>query len=136
MSRGLFGLSVSDHLVGRRLQRIVASWHRYAGARSIPLDVWLIDGDAVTTRLTTGSDWCLIVERATPYEGYDMGAGGCVEVASAEDETPFAAHLGETIVAVREEGDAVTGRMALDITFTSGCVRCESWAGELRLSVC
>ncbi|MGW3097333.1 hypothetical protein ACWDCC_28330 [Streptomyces sp. NPDC001102] len=92
---------MSDHLVGRRLQRIIASWHRYAGARSGPLDVWLIDSDAVTTRLTTGSDWCLIVERATPYEGYDMGAGGRVEVASAEDETPFAAHLGETVVAVR-----------------------------------
>lgn len=117
-------------------QRIVASWHRHAKAQSGPLDVWLIDSDGVATRLTTGSDWCLIVERATPYEGYDMGAGDRVEVAPVKDETPFAAHLGETVLAVREEADAATGRLARDIIFNSGRVRCESWAGELRLSAC
>ncbi|MFJ3804329.1 hypothetical protein ACIPSJ_49650 [Streptomyces sp. NPDC090088] len=78
----------------------------------------------------------MIAERATLYEGYDMAAGGSVEVAPMKDETPFAAHLGQTVLAVREEGDAATGRLALEITFSSGGVRCESWAGELRLSVC
>lgn len=61
---------------------------------------------------------------------------GRIEVTSVKDRTPFAAHLGETVLAVREEGDAVTGRLRLDITFTSGRVRCESEAGELRLSAC
>ncbi|MFG2940684.1 hypothetical protein [Streptomyces sp. NPDC048282] len=76
------------------------------------------------------------MERATAYKGYDMGAGGSVEVAPVKGETPFAAHLGQTVLAVREEGEAATGRLALEITFSSGRVRCESWAGELRLSVC
>ncbi|WP_030666521.1 hypothetical protein [Streptomyces rimosus] len=125
----------SDHLVGQRLERIVASWHRqHRKASSCLLDVWLIGRDGIATRVTTGSDWCLIVERSTPYEGYDMGDAGRVEVAPVQDETPFTAHLGEAVLAVREEADAVTGRLALDITFESGRVRCQSWAGELRLS--
>lgn len=42
---------------------MVASWHLYdSEAPSGPLDVWLIDSEAVATRITTGSDWGLIVE--------------------------------------------------------------------------
>lgn len=134
----LHGAGLSpDHLVGQRLEGIVASWHRQDGeASSCPLDVWLIDGNGIATRVTAGSDWCLIVERSAPYEGFDMEGAGRVEVAPVHDETPFTAHLGETVLAVREEADAVTGRLALDITFESGRLRCQSWAGELRLSTC
>ncbi|MFI6051116.1 hypothetical protein ACIBCO_13635 [Streptomyces violascens] len=124
-----------DHLVGRRLDRVVASWHLYGTeVPSGPVDVWLIDSDAVATHVTTGSDWCLIVERSTPFEGYDMAEHGRIEVAPIGGATAFADHLGQTILAVGEEGDPNTGRIALDVVFASGRVRCESWSGELRLS--
>ena len=124
-----------DYLVGRRLERVVTAWHLHDGdTRSGPLDVWLTDSAGVSTHITTGSDWCLIAEISTPYEAYDMGQGGRVEVPPANGETPFAEHLGETILAVGEAGAPAMGRLALEITFSSGSVRCESWAGDLRLS--
>jgi hypothetical protein len=96
--------------------------------------VWLIDSEAVATRITTGSDWCLIVEASDPFAGYDITGSGRVEVAPISSETPFADHLGETVLAVSEEGVPDNGRIALEITFDSGGVRCETWSGDLRLS--
>ncbi|MDQ1013094.1 hypothetical protein QFZ82_007579 [Streptomyces sp. V4I23] len=123
------------YLVGRRLEQVVASWHLYGSeAPSRPLDVWLIDSEAVATHVTTGSDWCLIVEMTAPFTGYDMAESGRVEVAPISGETPLAAHLGETVLAVSEEGSSDSGRLALEITFGSGRVRCETWSGDLRLS--
>ncbi|WP_234365273.1 hypothetical protein [Streptomyces sp. RTd22] len=63
-----------------------------------------------------------------------MGQNGHVEVTPANGETPFAEHLGETIRAVREVDSPEAGRLALEITFPSGNVRCESWSGDLHLS--
>ncbi|MFF3142353.1 hypothetical protein ACFVRU_11645 [Streptomyces sp. NPDC057927] len=124
-----------DYLVGRRLERVVASWHLCgAEAPSGPLDVWLIDSEEAATHVTTGSDWCLIVESSAPVEGYDMAELGHVEVAPVSSETPFADHLGETVLAVREEADSDTGRLALEITFDSGRVRCDTRSGDLCLS--
>jgi hypothetical protein len=96
--------------------------------------VWLIDSEAVSTRITTGSDWCLIVEASAPFAGYDMAESGRVEVAPVSGETPFADHLGETVLAVSEESVPESGRTALEIVFDSGRVRCETWSGDLRLS--
>lgn len=122
------------YLVGRRLERVIVSRHLYgAEAPSDPLDVWLIDSDEVATHITTGSDWCLIVETSAPYEGYDMAEYGRIEVGPVSGGTPFADHLGEIVLAVREEGSD-RGRSALEIAFPSGLVRCETWAGDLRLS--
>ncbi len=124
-----------DYLVGRRLEQVVASWHLYGSeAPSGPLDVWLIDSEGVATRITTGSDWCLIVEASDPFAGYNMAESGRVEVASISGETPFADHLGATVLAVSEESVQDNGRIALEITFDSGRVRCETWSGDLRLS--
>ncbi|MDV9188468.1 hypothetical protein R6L23_09615 [Streptomyces sp. SR27] len=124
-----------DYLAGRRLEQVVASWHLYGSeAPSGPLDVWLIDSEAVATHITTGSDWCLIVETSPPSAGYDMAESGRVEVAPISVETPFADHLGETVLAVSEEGAPDSGRLALEISFASGRVRCETWTGDLRLS--
>lgn len=40
-------------LVGRRLERMVASWYRRGGdAPSGPLDGWLMDADGGSTRVT------------------------------------------------------------------------------------
>ncbi|MGW5532317.1 hypothetical protein [Streptomyces xanthochromogenes] len=50
------------------------------------------------------------------------------------DPTPFAAYLGEAVLAVSEEFEPKTGRNALEVTFASGRIRCDSWAGDLRLS--
>ncbi|MET9675650.1 hypothetical protein ABZY68_21525 [Streptomyces sp. NPDC006482] len=132
----LHGVGVRpDYLVGRRLEQVVASWHLYGSeAPSGPLDVWLIDSEAVATHITTGSDWCLIVETSTPSAGYDMAESGRVEVAPISGETPFADHLGETVLAVSEEGAPDSGRLTLEISFGSGRVRCETWSGDLRLS--
>ncbi|MEU5053826.1 MULTISPECIES: hypothetical protein [unclassified Streptomyces] len=124
-----------DYLVGRRLEQVLAAWHLYGTEpRSGPLDVWLIDSEEAATHVTTGSDWCLIVEPSVPFEGYEMAESGRVEVAPVHGETPFADHLGETVRAVGEEADRDTGRLALEITFDSGSVRCETWSGDLRLS--
>ena len=120
-------------LVGTRLKRVVA-------ARLIlddqsdrdPIDVWLVDDAGASIHLTCGSDWCLIVERAEPQAGYDMGALGRVEV-SCGIATPFGSHIGEQVVAVRESWEPRTGRVGVHIEFESGGVRCESWAGDLRL---
>ncbi|WP_243459856.1 MULTISPECIES: hypothetical protein [Streptomyces] len=123
------------YMIGRRLERVVASWHRYGTEPpSGPLDVWLIDSEAVATRVTTGSDWCLVVETSDPHTGYDMAESGRVEVTETSGTTPFAGHIGETVQAVSEEGAPGSGRTALEITFDSGTVRCETWSGELRLS--
>ncbi|UBI39130.1 MULTISPECIES: hypothetical protein [Streptomyces] len=124
------------YLVGRRLEQVVASWHLYGSeAPSGPLDVWLIDSEQVSTRVTTGSDWCLIVDRSAPGPGYDMAESGRVEVTPIRGETPFADHLGETIRAVDEEWDPRTGRIALVLTFGSGArVRCGTWSGDLSLT--
>ncbi|MEV7144508.1 hypothetical protein [Streptomyces tauricus] len=122
-------------LVGRRLEEVFAAWHRSGDEEAEdPLDVWLIDGQGTSLRITSGSDWCLIVESSRPHEGYDMGSWGRIEVAPVGDRTPFAAHLGEDILAVREEFEPKSGRIAFEVTFASGRVRCDSWAGDLRLS--
>ncbi|MFF3981101.1 hypothetical protein [Streptomyces sp. NPDC001828] len=125
----------AEPLVGRRLKEVFAAWLR-SGDEEVqgPLDVWLIDGQGGSLHVTTGSDWCLIVESASPHEGYDMDCWGRVEVAPIGDRTPFAAHLGEEVLTVSEECEPKTGRIALEVTFASGRVRCGSWAGDLRLS--
>ncbi|WP_413804725.1 hypothetical protein [Streptomyces sp. OE57] len=99
-----------------------------------PLDVWLIDSEEAATHVTAGSDWCLIVESSAPPEGYDMAELGRVQVSAVGGETPFADHLGDTVLAVREEVDPDSGRLAMELTFDSGRVRCGTWSGELRLS--
>ncbi|MFC9618286.1 hypothetical protein [Streptomyces sp. NPDC056938] len=123
-------------LVGYRLEEVFAAWHRSEdGEAEDPLDVWLVDSQGSSLHVTTGSDWCLIVEPSSPHEGYGMGSWGCAEVAPVGDRTPFAAHLGEDILAVREEFELKTGRIAIEVVFASGRVRCDSWAGDLRLSM-
>ncbi|MFD3451111.1 hypothetical protein ACFWVC_02945 [Streptomyces sp. NPDC058691] len=122
-------------LVGRRLERVVTSWHRTeAAARSGPLDMWLIDAAGRSVHLTTGSDWCLIVDEGQPHTGYDMGAHGRVEVGPIAEGTPFGAHLGQLVTAVGEEYGEHTGRVAVEIAFAAGRVRCDSRAGDLRLT--
>ncbi|MEU6343308.1 hypothetical protein ABZ883_20480 [Streptomyces sp. NPDC046977] len=124
-----------DYLVGRRLERVLASWHLYSTVPLTgPLDLWLIDSEEAATHVTPGSDWCLIVETSAPSEGYEMAESGRVEVAPIHSEAPFADHLGETILGVHNEADPDTGRRALELTFEAGRVRCETWSGDLRLS--
>ncbi|MFE5948710.1 hypothetical protein [Streptomyces sp. NPDC056480] len=74
------------------------------------------------------------MEASDPFAGYDMAESGRVEVASISGETPLADHLGATVLAVSEESVQDNGRIALEITFDSGRVRCETWSGDLRLS--
>jgi hypothetical protein len=98
-----------------------------------PLDVWLTVEREEPIRITTGLDWCLIVDVSEPHPGYDMGQGERVEVRESGGETPFGRHMGESILSAREDYAPFTGRISLDLTFATGRVRCESWAGELRL---
>lgn len=95
--------------------------------------MWLTDDRGAATHLTTGSDWCLIVEASKPHDGYDMGDWGRVVVGAIGEETPFTDHIGEDVLRVWEEHAPNTGRVALELTFPTGGVRCESWAGDLRL---
>ncbi|MFD8754415.1 hypothetical protein ACFV0O_26020 [Kitasatospora sp. NPDC059577] len=121
-------------LIGRRLVRLVASWHVYEGRRDdVPVDLWLIDDHEVATHVMSGTDWCLVVEASEPYEGYDMGDWGRIDVRPTKEETPFARHLGETVLGAWEEWEPMTGRMVLELDFPSGGVRCESWSGDLRI---
>ncbi|MDA1388093.1 MULTISPECIES: hypothetical protein [Glycomyces] len=95
--------------------------------------MWLTVEREGPIRITTGSDWCLIVDASKPHAGYDLGEGGRVEVRESGRETPFGSHLGEDILGAREDYEPFTGRIGLDLTFATGRVRCESWAGDLRL---
>ncbi|MEE2054081.1 hypothetical protein [Nocardiopsis tropica] len=120
-------------LVGRRVRQVMAAWHARAdrGATD-PVEVWLVDdlGDAI--HLTTGSDWCLVVDDAAPHSGYGMGGYGSVEVAPWTHGSPFVPHAGEPVVAVHERFDSETGRVGLKIVFPTGSVEYESWSGDLR----
>ncbi|MFD0531464.1 hypothetical protein ACFQ1I_40585 [Kitasatospora arboriphila] len=112
----------------------MASWHVYGGRRDgTPVDLWLIDDHGVSTHLMSGTDWCLVVEASEPYEGYDMGEWGRIDVWPTQEETPFACHIGDAVLGVREEWEPRTGRVALELDFSSGGVRCEGWSGELRV---
>jgi hypothetical protein len=42
--------------------------------------------------------------------------------------------LEKDVLAVREEFEPKTDRIAVEVTFASGRVRCDSWGGDLRLS--
>ncbi|WP_424212293.1 hypothetical protein ACN20G_09465 [Streptomyces sp. BI20] len=123
-------------LVGRILRAVVASWHVSDGARSeSPLDVWLLDSAGESTRVTTGSDHCLIVETADPDTPYDMGEWGRVEVGEDLGDHPFRRHIGQTVTGVRELADPRTGRVLLEIDFPGGQrVRADCWQGDLRLT--
>ncbi|WP_432246745.1 hypothetical protein ACRAR1_00695 [Streptomyces sanyensis] len=126
----------AQSLVGHLLAEVVGSQHVYGGDASAgPLDVWLIDDRGATVHVTTGSDGCLIVEDSEPHAGYDMGDSGRITVGSIGNETPFADHIGESVLAVREEHEPNTGRVALELSFPRGRVRCESWTGDLRLTL-
>ncbi|MFC9735068.1 hypothetical protein ACFWEO_12575 [Streptomyces roseolus] len=126
----------AQSLVGHLLAEVVGSQHVYGGDASAgPLDVWLIDDWGATVHVTTGSDGCLIVEESEPHAGYDMGDSGRITVGSIGNETPFADHIGESVLAVREEHEPNTGRVALELSFPRGRVRCESWTGDLRLTL-
>ncbi|WP_165986458.1 hypothetical protein [Streptomyces sp. YIM 98790] len=128
------GGAAAQRLVGRLLVEVVGSRHVYGGDDPAgPLDVWLIDDRGATVHITTGSDGCLIVEESEPHAGYDMADSGRVTVGAISSETPFAEHIGKSILAVREEHEPMTGRVALELSFPRGRVRCESWAGDLRL---
>lgn len=121
--------------MGRRFAEVVGSWHSYdRNDPQGPLDVWLIDDRRATVHITTGSDWCLIVEASAPHAGYDMGASGRITVGAIGEQTPFAQHIGESVLAVREVYEPNIGRVALELTFPTGRVRCASWAGDLRVT--
>jgi hypothetical protein len=132
----LHGTAVDhDRLVGRRVRRIVAARHRHDFEDAVgPLEIWLVDDLGGYVHITTGSDWCLIVDDAAPHAGYDLGESGRVEVVASEHGTPFARYVGEAISSVDERFDARTGRVGLEICFSTGRVECGSWRGNLHLA--
>ncbi|MFI8102273.1 hypothetical protein [Streptomyces sp. NPDC086023] len=122
-------------LVGRAVEKVVASWHVSDGERSeLPLDVWLTDSEGDITRITTGSDHCLIVECAPPHEPYDLGEWGRVEVGEDLGDHPFLRHLGEPVTSVAEFALPDHGRSRLEIVFPTGRVICDCHEGDLRLT--
>lgn len=94
----------------------------------------MIGDCGVTVHVTTGSDGCLIVEETKPDTGYDMGAAGRVTVGMISCQAPIGDHIGESILAVQDEHSPNIGRVAMELSFATGRVRCESWAGDLYLS--
>lgn len=126
------GLPAHD-LVGRRLVEVMASWFRHGdGDREGPLEVWLIGEDDAPISVTAGSDWCLIVDRAEPHDGWAFD-DIVVDVTTIGRRTPLAAHLGERVTAACDERHPYTGRMAIELAFPTGGVRLDSWGGDLRI---
>jgi len=112
----------------------VAAWYCHASEDAAdPLEIWLVDDVGDRIRVTSGSDWCLIVDDAAPFTGYDLGESGRVEVVASERGTPFASHVGEVVLAVHQKFDARTGRVSLEICFPTGSVHCRSHRGNLHL---
>ncbi|WP_406102535.1 hypothetical protein OG698_09160 [Streptomyces sp. NBC_01003] len=123
-----------DRLAGRPVQQVVAAWHRRGCEDAAgPLEIWLVDDVGGFIHITTGSDWCLIVDDAAPHAGYDLGASGWVEVVASERGTPFARYAREVVLAVDQRFDARTGRVGVEIRFSTGSVQCGSWRGDLHL---
>ncbi|MEV7727045.1 hypothetical protein ACIRP0_03710 [Streptomyces sp. NPDC101733] len=122
--------------MGREISRVVASWHIWEGERSeAPLDVWLVDSAGDCTRITTGSDQCLIVEAAVPHAPHDMGEWGRIEVGEDLGDHAFLRHLGRTVASVAEFGLPEQGRTHLEIGFPDGDrVRADCYDGDLRLT--
>lgn len=131
----LHGVGVDPaRLVGRRVRQVVAAWHRFDGQYTAePIDVWLIDDLDEVFHLTTGADWCLMVDDHAPHSGYDMDVYGVVEVAPWTRGSPFVPHAGEPVTAVHERFDADTGRIGLKIVFPTGSVTYGGWRGDLHL---
>ncbi|RPE38919.1 hypothetical protein EDD90_2225 [Streptomyces sp. Ag109_O5-1] len=124
-----------DRLTGRRVQQVVAAWHRHDSEDAAgPLEIWLVDELGGYFHITTGSDWCLITDEEAPHAGYDLGESSRVEVVSSERGTPFADYLGEVILAVDQRFDARTGRVGLKVCFATGTVECGSWGGDLQVT--
>ncbi|MFI9787619.1 hypothetical protein ACIHEI_29555 [Kitasatospora sp. NPDC051984] len=123
-------------LAGRRLTGVTAAWYSRPAARECepePVGVWLHDDRGGRTRITIGSDWCLIVDGEPPHEDLDMGEWGRIEIRPDRIRTPFARHLGEPVLAAREEHERLTGRIALELVFPTGTVRCDGQDGDLRV---
>ncbi|MET7543081.1 hypothetical protein [Streptomyces sp. NPDC005507] len=100
--------------------QVVAAWHGHDSEDAAgPLEIWLIDDLGDYIHITTGSDWCLIVDDAAPHAGYDLGESGRVEVVSSERRTAFARYVGEAILAVDQRFDVRTGRVGLEICFSA-----------------
>ncbi|MFD9398167.1 hypothetical protein ACFWA4_05015 [Streptomyces sp. NPDC060011] len=124
-----------DRLTGRRVQRVLAAWHLHdSESTGGPLEIWLVDDLGDYFHITTGSDWCLIVDDAAPHAGFDLGESGRVEVVASECGTPFARYVGEVVLAVDQKFDVRTGRVGLEICFSTGSVQCGSWCGDLHLA--
>lgn len=122
-------------LVGRELCAVVASWHHFVGRPvSGPVQVWLVDQFGRFTYISTSADWCLLVEEREPHSGFDMGEYGRFEIGPDSGRTVFARHVGSVVLAVREEHDEMVGRVALEICFRGGGVRCFGQGGDLRLA--
>ncbi|MER7198454.1 hypothetical protein ACWGDS_30680 [Streptomyces sp. NPDC055059] len=123
-----------DRLAGRRVKQVVAAWHRHDCEDAAgPLEIWLVDDVGDYIHITAGSDWCLIVDETAPHVGYDLGESGRVEVVASERGTPFARYAGEVVLAVDQRFDVRTGRVGLEICFSTGSVQCGSWRGDLHL---
>lgn len=126
------GGTVAQGLVGRLLAEVVGTRARVRRRFLCRVDMWLIDNRGATVHVTTGSDGCLIVEESEPHVGYDMGDWGHATVGAIGSETPFADHIGESLLGVREEHEPITGRFALEVASAaragpgpSACSRCD-----------
>lgn len=81
----------STRLAGRRVQQVLAVWHRRDCEDAAgPLEIWRADDVGGYIHVTAGSDRCLIVEDAAPHAGYDLGESGRVEAVASERGAPFA----------------------------------------------
>lgn len=120
-------------VLDRQLVAVTASWHERAGVvHPLPLHVWLHVEGTGPIQLATGDGGALELVAADPYRPYDLGAQGRVRVEAAQAAFPFAAHVGQEIVAIDDLGTRRFDRpLGIVVTFSSGAVAAANLGDEL-----
>jgi len=121
----------AQDLIGRRLLRVVTSWHHHPATAPSLLHMWLyLDGLGPVRFHTLGDDLDLRIDE--PHSPYDMGEYGHVTVGDNAPGFPMSPFVDRRIVSVRPvrnpDIDHVTGVI---LHFENGDIRIHAVADEL-----
>lgn len=126
---------VPGDLVGRRLDGVTVSWHRYPGEEPSHLHVWLSVEGLGQVRLHTPGD-AVTLDLDEPHGPYSMAEHGQVTVEPAAPGFPLSRFVGERVEAVGEVRDAtLDAAVGFVLRFPSGGVEVWNRADEIEIGL-